>query len=395
MKKIALISLATATVLMAGGYKIPESSLNAVALSNAYVASSYGADTSYCNPANMVFSDNKGAAIEVDLTYIGLSKVDYNPSSGSNISSKAENFIVPTIHYVSPAVDKFRFGLSIVSPAGLSKKWSDAPASLYAKEFTLQTIEVNPTVAYEINDQLAVAFGIRGIKSSGVVKNAYYDLKGDGFDLGYNAALTYKPMKDTNLALTYRSNIDLHVSGDATNVLNTTANGKVDSGVKVSIPVPASVNLAVSHTYNGNTTVEFVLERTMWSAYKNLDFDFSSSSVFAPLQNPIAKNWKDSNTYRLGLTHKHDKITAMVGLAYDVSPVPDATIGFENPDSNSKVISLGGRYEINEKMSVGLAGLVTLKDDRSVNNIADGGHVNGEFSNSPVYLLSAGMEYKF
>ena len=85
----------------------------------------------------------------------------------------------------------------------------------------------------------------------------------------------------------------------------------------------------------------------------------------------------------------------MVGLAYDVSPVPDATIGFENPDSNSKVISLGGRYEINEKMSVGLAGLVTLKDDRSVNNIADGGHVNGEFSNSPVYLLSAGMEYKF
>ncbi len=395
MKKIALISLATATVLMAGGYKIPESSLNAVALSNAYVASSYGADASYCNPANMVFSDNKGAAIEVDLTYIGLSKVDYNPSSGSNISSKAENFIVPTIHYVSPAVDKFRFGLSIVSPAGLSKKWSDAPASLYAKEFTLQTIEVNPTVAYEINDQLAVAFGIRGIKSSGVVKNAYYDLKGDGFDLGYNAALTYKPMKDTNLALTYRSNIDLHVSGDATNVLNTTANGKVDSGVKVSIPVPASVNLAVSHTYNGNTTVEFVLERTMWSAYKNLDFDFSSSSVFAPLQNPIAKNWKDSNTYRLGLTHKHDKITAMVGLAYDVSPVPDATIGFENPDSNSKVISLGGRYEINEKMSVGLAGLVTLKDDRSVNNIADGGHVNGEFSNSPVYLLSAGMEYKF
>ena len=390
MKKIALISLATATVLMAGGYKIPESSLNAVALSNAYVASSYGADASYCNPANMVFSDNKGAAIEVDLTYIGLSKVDYNPSSGSNISSKAENFIVPTIHYVSPAVDKFRFGLSIVSPAGLSKKWSDAPASLYAKEFTLQTIEVNPTVAYEINDQLAVAFGIRGIKSSGVVKNAYYDLKGDGFDLGYNAALTYKPMKDTNLALTYRSNIDLHVSGDTSRTVTT-----INSGVKVTLPLPATANLAVSHTYNNATTVEFVLERTMWSAYKNLNFDFNNGTNETVLGTPLAKNWKDSNAYRLGLTHKHEKITAMVGLAYDVSPVPDATIGFENPDSNSKVISLGGRYEINEKMSVGLAGLVTLKDDRSVNNIADGGHVNGEFSNSPVYLLSAGMEYKF
>jgi long-chain fatty acid transport protein len=389
MKKIGFLSLATATVLMAGGYKIPESSVNAVALSNAYVASSYGADASYYNPANMVFSDNKGSAIEVDLTYIGLSKVDYNPVSGNSISSKAENFIVATLHYVSPAFDKFRFGFSIVSPAGLSKKWSDAPGSTYAKEFTLQTIELNPTVAYEINEQLAIAFGIRGIDSSGVVKNSYYDLKGDGYDWGYNAALAYKPTKDTNIALTYRSNVDLHVSGDTSAVL-AGSNGKV----KVSIPVPAAANLAVSHTYN-NTTVEFVLERTMWSAYKNLNFDFSNATSEFVLGKPISKNWKDSNTYRLGLTHKHDKVTAMVGVAYDVSPVPDSTIGYENPDSNSKVISLGGRYEINEKMSVGLAGLVSFKDNRSVNNIADGGHVNGEFSNARAYLLSAGMEYKF
>lgn len=389
MKKIVLMSLATATVLMAGGYKIPESSLNAVALSNAYVANANGADAAYYNPANMVFSENKGAALEVDLTYIGLSKVDYTPTNGNTIRSDTENFIVPTLHYVSPAVDNFRFGLSLVSPAGLSKKWNDAPASTYAKEFTLQTLEVNPTVAYEINDQLAVAFGLRGIHSSGVVDNHFYTLKGDGFDWGYNVALTYKPLQDTNIALTYRSNVDLHVSGDTSAIITT-----LNSNVKVSIPVPAAANLAVSHTY-GNTTVEFVLERTMWSAYKNLNFDFSNATNETNLGTPIKKDWKDSNTYRLGLSHRHEKVTAMVGLAYDVSPVPDATIGYENPDSNSKVISLGGRYEINEKMNVGLAGLVSFKEDRAVNNIADGGHVNGDFTNSRVYLLTAGMEYKF
>jgi long-chain fatty acid transport protein len=395
MKKIVLISLVASSALMAAGYKVPESSLNAVALSNAYVANASGADASYYNPAKMAFSTAKSSDMEVDLTYIGLSKVDYHPVSGSNISSKAESFIVPTIHYVSPAVDKFRFGLSIVSPAGLSKKWDDAPGSTYAKEFTLQTIEVNPTVAYKINDQFAVALGVRGIHSSGVVKNAYYDLKGDGFDWGYNVALTYQPMKDTNIALTYRSNVDLHVSGDATNVLNTTASGRVDSGVKVSIPVPAALNLGVAHTYSGNTTVEFVFERTMWSAYKNLDFDFDNSNVYTPLQAPSPKNWKDSNTYRLGLTHKYNDLTAMAGVAYDESPVPDSTLGYENPDSNGKIISLGGRYDINKNMSIGLSGLVSFKDNRSVNNTPSGGHVNGEFANSRAYLLTTGLEYKY
>ena len=399
MKKVALMSLAVTTVLMASGYKIPESSINAVALSNAYVANAHGADAAYYNPANMVFSDSKGGAIEVDLTYIGLSKINYKGSTAitgmgtftNPTSSENEGFMVPTIHYVSPAADKFRFGLAIVSPAGLSKKWQDTPSSYLSKEFTLQTIEVNPTVAYEINNQFAVAFGLRGMRSSGVVKNYYYDLKGDGFDWGYNAALTYKPIKDTNIALTYRSNVDLHISGDATNVLNTTASGRVDSGVKVSIPVPAAANLAVSHTYNNATTVEFVLERTMWSAYKNLDFDFSSSSVYSALQAPKAKDWKDSNAYRLGLTHKYDKVTAMVGVAYDVSPAPDATIGFENPDSNSKIISLGARYDVSKVLNVGASGLVSFKDDRIVSNST----LDGEFSNSRAYLLTVGMEYKF
>ncbi len=54
MKKIVLLSLVATTALMAGGYKIPESSVNAVALSNAYVANASGADASYYNPAKMV-----------------------------------------------------------------------------------------------------------------------------------------------------------------------------------------------------------------------------------------------------------------------------------------------------------------------------------------------------
>jgi len=385
MKKIVLLSLVATTALMAGGYKIPESSVNAVALSNAYVANASGADASYYNPAKMVFSENKGGAIEVDLTYIGLSKINYKSVNGVyDIDSKAENFIVPTLHYVSPVVGDFRFGLSIVSPAGLSKRWSDSPASLYSKEFTLQTVELNPTVAYKINDQFSVALGARGIYSKGIVKNAYYNMEGTGLDYGYNLAVTLKPEKDTNLALTYRSEVDLHVKGDDT---------KLASGVKVVLPVPATLSFGASHVFNSVTTVEAVIEHIFWSAYEKLDFDFSKSTIETIYGTPKAKNWKDTDTFRLGITHKYQKITGMVGFAYDPSPAPNKTIGYELPDATGKIFSLGGRYDISKSLNVGIAGLVSFKDDRAVSNNDNG--LNGEFTNARAYLVSLGMEYKF
>ena len=387
MKKIVLLSLVATTALLAGGYKIPESSVNAVALSNAYVANANGADASYYNPANMVFSENKGGAIEVDLTYIGLSKINYKSANGVyDIDSKAENFIVPTLHYVSPVVGDFRFGLSIVSPAGLSKRWSDSPASLYSKEFTLQTVELNPTVAYKINDQFAIAVGARGVYSSGKVKNALYTLDGTGMDWGYNLALTLKPDKDTNVAVTYRSQIDLHVSGDTSTTATT-----INSGVKVTLPLPATLTFAASHTFNNTTTVEALLEHNVWSAYDKLDFNFNNATNETNLGKPITKNWEDTDTFRIGVTHKYEKITAMAGFAYDPSPIPNATFSYELPDTTGKIFSLGGRYDISNRVNIGIAGLVDVEDNRKINNAI----LNGEISNGRAYLVSLGMEYKF
>ncbi|WP_345993316.1 outer membrane protein transport protein [Sulfurimonas sp. HSL-1716] len=387
MKKIVLSSFAAVSVLMAGGYKIPESSLNAVALSSAYVANAHGADAAYYNPANMVFSDNKDGAIEVDATYIGLSKIDFKNSAGTvDISSKPESFAVPTFHYVSPAFDEARFGFSIVSPVGLSKRWSDTPASLTANEFTLKTVEFNPSLAYKLNDKLAVAFGLRAIYSSGVVKNAGYKMDGEGFDYGYNFALTLRPDKDTNIALTYRSQIDLHISGDTFMV----AAGN-NGGVKVSVPVPAVISIAASHTYDNDTTVEAVFEHNVWSAYEKLDFDFSDPTADALFGSARAKNWQDTDTFRLGLTHKYKKTTAMVGFAYDPSPVPNSTLGYELPDSTGKIFSLGGRYDISDTLNVGIAGLIDVKDDRKVHNTS----IDGKFTSSRAYLVTAGVEYRF
>ncbi|MDD2358177.1 MAG: outer membrane protein transport protein [Thiovulaceae bacterium] len=398
MQKIALMSLSVTTALLAGGYKIPESSVNAVALSNAYVANANGADASYYNPANMVLNKNKGGAIEVDLTYIGLGRINYagktNFYNGTTLvatdprasSSESEDFLVPTLFYVSPALGDFRFGLSIVSPAGLSKQWKSDPSAKYAQEFTLKTIEVNPTIAYKLNDQLAVAFGARGVYSSGKVKNALYTLDGTGMDWGYNLALTLKPDKDTNVAVTYRSQIGLHVSGDTSTTVTT-----INSGVKVTLPLPATLTFAASHTFNNTTTVEALLEHNVWSAYDKLNFNFNSATNETNLGKSIAKNWEDMDTFRIGITHKYEKISAMAGFAYDPSPIPNATFSYELPDTTGKIFSLGGRYDISSRVNIGIAGLVDVEENRKINNAI----LSGEISHGRAYLVSLGMEYKF
>ena len=144
----------------------------------------------------------------------------------------------------------------------------------------------------------------------------------------------------------------------------------------------------------GKTTAEFVFERTYWSSYDSLDFQFDNSVVEASsLGAKKAKNWKDVNAYRIGLSHQYnDQLKLMVGFAIDKSPAPDSTLGFELPDSDAKLYSVGFDYKLNKQLSMGMAYLFDDKEDRTIYN---NGTVNGTFSNSSAHLVTAAFKYKF
>jgi len=392
--KITALSLIASGVIYAGGYKIPEVSTNGVALSAANVAHSHGADAAYYNPANMAFMNDENT-IEVDTMYIHLDGTHYAGNDGTSINAKDENFLIPSINYVSGKIANVRIGLSIVVPGGLTKRWSDSPAVDKAEEFSLSVIEINPTVAYPINDQIAVALGLRIVHSEGIVKSssiASRDMEGDSFDFGYNLALSYKPTKALDIGITYRSNVDLTEEGNAKLYIG---NAKVyDGGSSVTVPLPALLNLAIAYTFETKTTVEFVYERNFWSAYENLDFNYKSTipAILQPsMDAPISKDWKDTNAFRIGVSQEIDKLTLMGGIVIDESPVPEEKVSFELPDSDSVSVSFGGRYQINKKFNAGLGMLYSMRDDRTVNNE----DIQGTFSNSDVLIISAGIEYKF
>ncbi len=403
MKKIVILSILTSSLLVASGYRLPESSLKSNALAAAYVANANGADSAYYNPANMVFNEDANFA-EFALTSINLSNTKYTDSRNPafNSESKKESLLAPTMFFSSKDMNGFRYGFAFVVPGGLTKRWDDPYAKTFAQEFALKIIELNPVVAYKINSQFALGGGLRLIYSEGVVKSdgsgigkpIVREMEANTIEFGYNLALTYKPIDEVNLAATYRSNVDINEEGNAKLYLSGTK--LYDGGGSVEVPLPAVAALAISYDF-GKTVLELEYDRTFWSQYESLDFEFKDT-VPAALQDafdkPKPRDWEDTDAFRLGLTHQlNEKITLLGGFAIDENPVPAKNISFELPDSDALLYSGGINYQYNDDFSFGASLLYTDKEDKSVKN--SDGTIDGSFKNSSATLVNIGGAYKF
>ena len=408
---LALASVFAAGSAFASAYRIPEQSVDSTSKAGANIASAEHADATYFNPANMSWLANSWQ-IEGDMSYIHLTSVDYTDARSSTLngSSKEENFLLPQMFLVSPDFNNFRFGFSITEPFGLAKRWDDPYPRAFANKFDLKVFEFNPTVSYKINKIFSVAGGVRMLYSQATVSNNLSSIPGSGGTTrfmdgdttawGYNLAVSARPDDKSNISVTYRSNVDLDLSGDVSfgpgyipglRALKTSGN--------VTVEAPAVLAISGSYTFFDKLTVELTWDRTFWSTYKNLDFHYATNigpyygGSFGAV---IPKNWEDCNAYRLGLSYKATKITTlMAGFAYDESPAPDSTLGFELPDSNAYLFSLGARFQVTPQMNLGLGLLYDMKTDRSANNLAAGGRVDGEFTNSSAILATVGLTYTF
>jgi long-chain fatty acid transport protein len=402
--KAGALTILSTTVVFASGWRIPEQSPSSVALSGAYIANSNGADAAYYNPANMSFNPNITQS-EFSLMHIGLTSIKYddNRLTAYDSDSTKENFLLPTMFFSSKDNNGIRYGLSVTAPGGLSKRWDDTFAKTSAEEFSLRIIELNPVMSYLINSKFSIGGGLRVLYSDGVVKsdgtiggNVYKrDMEGDAIEYGYNLALAYKPNEFSNISATYRSNINIKEEGSAKLYFNGSL--AYDGGASVEIPLPAVLSLAYSYTFD-KTTIEFEYDKTYWSKYKELDFQYDSALANAGLtavfDNPKEKNWKDTSAYRIGVSYEYsDSLTLMAGYAIDKNPAPTKTVGFELPDSDAKLYSIGCNYKLDTKSSIGFGYLLDLKESRKVS--ANDSSIDGEFTNSKAHLVALSYRMTF
>lgn len=424
-KKKFIIYFLTCLNLFGAGYKIPEQSSDATSLATSNIATSFGADAAYYNPANMVFlPDYYQFILSNQYIHAGVQKFKSKLQNSKNydVRSKDGNFYMPSFHFVSPFfLDRFRFGLSLSSPAGISTRWSDPYPRSTAEIFSIKIAETTASLAYKIGEDLSFAAGIRGLYSKAKIKNRIdnyqvvkgfdistkRDLRGDAKGLGYLLALTYHPIDNLSIASIYKSKIKMNFKADANGVDikafynlfgREFAQRYIGSG-NIKQYLPASLSIATSFKVSDFIFL-FAYDKTFWSSLKDIDFDYKKR---VPLNfmydKKILRNYSNTDTYRFGIAYNYSQdLRLMAGFAYDSAASKSDKTGFELPDTSSLIYSAGLNYKVQDNLEFGLGYLYQHRKKRRVNHynkFISFDNVVGEFDKNYISILNLSIGYRF
>lgn len=406
------------SIVFGSGFQIPNQSVVAMGISGAHIAYTPGPDAAYYNPANMSFLSDSWE-MEGTLTSLYLSSIDYtdNRSPLLNGSSDSELFFLPQIHITSKAYRNFRFGFSLTYPFGMTKEWDQPFPAATAQRYSLFVVEGSPSLSYLFSSKFSVGGGLRLIYSSGEIESNLVnspftpisplssinrEMDGDDMQVGYNLAATLRPTERLSIAATYRSEVELELEGDAT--LQALAGEmpimNYNGSSNLAVSLPAVFSLASSYTYK-DLTFEVTWNRTFWSSFEQLDFQYEQSylgTLFDGFDRAVPKNWDDSDALRFGLTYEvTDSLKSTLGFAIDETPVPESTLGFELPDSDSYMYSAGLQYKQTENLTLAISYSYHYSTSRTVSNQGFNGlpGIDGTFDKGGAHALSLGAVYSF
>ena len=250
MVPVLLVLLFTASTSFAAGFRLPEAGVKAMGMGFAFTAQADDPSAIYFNPAGL--TQLKGQNVMVGVTYVrengneftGTTPVD-NQTAIKSETQKSLDFYIPNAYYTRTTADGYiAYGVGIFAPFGLGQEYNDKNTSIFRNQITtidLQTIVVNPTIAFKINEALSVGFGVDWMYGKAKLEktpwvpgvgNLYnVELEGDGDAWGYNFGMLLKPTENFRIGVNYRSPFNLKVKDADVNIGNL-------SPVYALVPVP-------------------------------------------------------------------------------------------------------------------------------------------------------------
>ncbi len=409
MKKIflsvAALSLFAGTSFGAG-YQLNLQGLRQLAMGGSGTAWPWDAATIFYNPGGLARLE--GVQANVSGLMI-IPTVQYASSAtGTTATTKSQQFY-PFNAYVGGPIkkgSKLALGLGVYTPFGSGLTWDNNWAGKYlAESIYLQSIFVQPTVSYRINDIVSVgggfiyAFGNLDFKKALPVTNengtdGQADLKGNAQGTGYNLGIQLKATDKLQFGLTYRSRVDMKVkSGNANfTVPSSLSSSFPNTNFSATLPLPEVASIGVGYRPIQRLTLQLDVNFIGWSAYDSLKFNFSQHT--AQLQDQHAPRlYQNTVAVRLGGSYElGKKFNVMAGAAYDPTPVRDGYVSPELPDADRIVLTCGLTYRPVHKIYVMAALEYTTTAKR--NSTYDFGGFNGTYQTKAL-TPGIGVSYDF
>ncbi|GAA4651072.1 outer membrane protein transport protein [Kistimonas scapharcae] len=385
----------------AAGFQVNEHS--AAGLGRAFAGEAAIADDASViarNAAGMSLLDSQ--VFTAAVSYI-KPEVDVELEGRGTAKNVADEAVVPTFYYVRPIDERWTVGIGGFSNFGLATHYGNASGITPAADETeLTTYNLNPSVAYRVNDDLSVGFGVNFVYADATLTSSsatpipgflpnggdISKLTGDDWGYGWNAGILWQATDATRVGLSYRSEVKLKLEGKVSTdtVMPWNSKGSVD------LTLPSIAELSVHHQLNDKLAVHASAVHTGWSSFDELATDLDNGQNFPT----VKEEWKESWRYAVGMTYQYnDQWTWRTGIAKDNSPVRNEHRTFRIPDADRIWVSVGGSYKLDKAQSVdfGYAYLQGKKVD--IDEDFMGSSMKAEVKSADVHILSLQYNYRF
>jgi long-chain fatty acid transport protein len=342
---------------------------------NAFIAQADDASAIHYNPAGL--TQVNGIQVVAGTVLLGGS-IKYNSPTGVDTRGDFGGSIAfppPSHSYISAnlgslgwnSLSNVTVGLGLTSPYGLNTRYPiDGPFNSDVTSAALPLIDIKPTVAYKINDQLAIGVNAdiytfasflgqghaeQRQVGTGPLAGASLEVNGNGTGVGAAFSLLYTPLRNSDgkpiasVGLVYRTQAVLPLSGSF-----------LVNGAKVA---DASTNLVLPQIFSGGIAIwpvrtserewklELDVEYVEWKSMRNLDIQLSSGGLI-----PQPQQWKSVPVVAIGTEYKwlnpewlpHWDVAVRSGYTHTEDPVPDLTFSPGIISLTSNTLSLGAGF---------------------------------------------------
>jgi long-chain fatty acid transport protein len=423
--KIIYLSVSAALTAMTGqasasGFQLMEQ--NASGLGNAYAgqaAAAENASTIFFNPAGMTRLPGRQVSGAINLirpssefTNSGGSTAPGGlPSPGGNGGDIGDWAAVPNA-YMSWQIDpKWWVGVGVSVPFGLATEYDRGWVGRFqSQKAEIKTIDINPSIAYKVNDVVSLGAGIsfqhaevEVNRSSFIGVEALSKLEMDDNNFGFNLGAMFNLSPATRIGLAYRSAIKHDLQGTAT-VTGIPGIGTAATPISATAKVPDTLTWGISHQMDPKWQLLGDVTLTRWSTIKQVPVVAGSTWAFGAAGSQVARfDFEFKDTYRIGVGANYqmrDDFMLKLGVAYDKSPVTDQHRLATLPDNDRTWLAIGGKYQASKQLTLDFGYAYLFVKDAPINRpgglgVGGQGNVIGNYSDPSVHIISAQATYSF
>lgn len=438
-------ALACASTASAAGFQLTEQSVAGMGRAHAG-AGIVGDDVSaiHYNPAGMTLLP--GLQIGTAATYVSLD-IDYKGDNGARENGRDKPATIPAFFVSYQINDSLWAGLAITSPYGMRIRYGhDWDQNQRGISGSVTTVDINPNIAWKINDYISVGGGVSALWTHSKIKNGIpgsmsvppikgllphgaeiplggeFEYKGSDWMFTYNLGLMVSPTEDLRFGVSYRSSAHVTARGDYYIRGNKVMNGEGDG--KGRLQTPETVYISATWKPIKSLRLSGLARWANWKKFEDMRFSMDNTNNLTPTAagsfvlgqlggfGPVAQgiladklgnvsinnDWRAVWLFSLGADYDiTDQWTIRGGIALETDPIKHQQLRTALiPDTKRLWLTCGLSWKPTPKWQVDVAyGHIRGIGHRDLYSDGEHGHKVGKFEKMNAWMAGAALTYRF